>query len=213
MREALIDIKEHNVNPKKYEGRLLKDMTIGIIGCGKVGIKLGKIANSMGMKVLVSSYKEAPNFEKFCNVVAFDELLCKSDIIALHMPFTTETYPLPIAFIMYLAFQIANGSSVSSVELIDLEALYDNLKSGKVAGAGLDILESDYIKGKAKNLGNETMSSSLNNRITEKLLKMPNVIITPHIAYNTSDTINHVLETTINNIKDCQKGLYTNRVC
>jgi lactate dehydrogenase-like 2-hydroxyacid dehydrogenase len=94
-----------------------------------------------------------------------------------------------------------------------LEALYTNLLSGKVAGAGLDILESDYIKGKTKDIGGETMSTKQNYKITEKLLEMPNVLVTPRLAYNTKEYINFVLENTFNNIKDNIKGIYANRVC
>ncbi len=213
IRPALNDIKYHRVNPKNYEGKMLDNLTIGIIGCGKVGIELGKIADFFGMKVLVSSYKEHPKFERFCNVVSFEKLLHDSDIIALHMPFETEAYQI----IGRSEFEHMKKGvyiiNTTSVELIDIEALYENLKSGKVKGAGLDILDSDYSKGKTKYLGHETMSTKKNEKITQKLLELPNVLITPHIAYNTKDSIEYVLETTINNIRDFIKGFYTNRVC
>ena len=76
-----------------------------------------------------------------------------------------------------------------------------------------EILESDYVKGKSKELGNETMSTKENYKITEKLIEMPNVLITPHLAYNTKEYIDFVLETTFNNIRDNIKGIYTNRIC
>ena len=213
IKTVLLDIKNHNVNPKEYEGKLLDKLTIGIIGCGKVGKELGKICDFFNMRVLVSSYKESPSFENFCHIVPFENLLTESDIIYLHMPYTTETYQIlgKDEFKM-----MKNGVYIintSSVELIDLSALYENLVSNKVIGAGLDILDSDFTKGKTQELGNETMSTKNNNKITSKLLELPNVIITPHIAYNTSDSINYVLETTINNLRDCTKGFYTNRVC
>ena len=217
IKTAMFDIREHTINPKKYEGELLDKKTIGIIGCGKVGLKLAKIAHFFDMKVLVSSYKESPKFEKICNVVPFEKLLAESDIIYLHMPFTTENYQI----IGEEEFKkMKNGVYIintSSVELLNLEALYKNLLSGKVAGAGLDILESDYIKGKTNlftpELGGETMSTKQNYKITEKLLEMPNVLITPRLAYNTREYIEYVLETTFNNIRDNIKGIYTNRVC
>ena len=213
IKTAMMDIRSHNINPKLYEGELLNKKTIGIIGCGKVGIKLAKIANYFGMKVLVSSYKESPQFEKVCNVVPFDTLLKESDIIYLHMPFTTENYQI----IGKDEFEKMKGAvyivNTSSVELIDLEALYNNLLSGKVKGAALDILESDFKKGKIQDLGNETMSTKQNYKITEKLLDMPNVLITPHLAYNSKEYIDYVLETTFNNIRDNIKGGYTSRVC
>jgi len=213
IKTAMLDIRSHNINPKSYEGELLNKKTIGIIGCGRVGLKLSEIADFFGMKVLVSSYKESPQFEKMCNVVPFGELLSQSDIIYLHMPFTTENYRI----IGEEEFsKMKNGVYIintSSVELIDLTALYNNLLSGKVRGAGLDILESDYVKGSTREIGGETMSTKKNYKITEKLLDMPNVLITPRLAYNTKEYINYVLESTFNNIRDNIKGNYKNRVC
>lgn len=213
IKPAVFDILEHKVNPIKYEGELLNKRTIGIVGCGKVGKKIAQIADFFGMKAYVSSYKDLPNLDKLCNIVSFDTLLKESDIIALHMPFTTESYRI-LGSEEFL--KMKDGVYIintSSVELIDMQALLDNLLSGKVKGAALDILESDYSAGKTKEIGHETMSTKENKKITEKLLTMPNVIITPHIAYNTSDTIDYVLETTINNLKDFVKGINTNRVC
>lgn len=213
IKTAMFDIRNHEINPKKYEGELLNKKTIGIIGCGKVGIKLAKIANYFDMKILVSSYKEAPQFEKVCNVVPFDILLSQSDIIYLHMPFTTENYQIIGEEEFKKMKKGVYIINTSSVELLNLEALYKNLLSGKVIGAGLDILESDYNKGKTKDLGGETMSTKENYKITEKLLAMPNVLITPHLAYNTKEYIDYVLETTFNNIRDNIKGNYTHRIC
>lgn len=213
IKTAMFDIRKHNIEPKKYEGELLNKKTIGIIGCGKIGIKLAKIVKLFDINVLVSSYKESPKFENICNVVPFDKLLAESDIIYLHMPFTTENYQI----IGEEEFKkMKNGVYIintSSVELINLDSLYKNLLSGKVNGAGLDILESDYIKGKSKDIGGETMNTTQNYKITEKLLNMPNVLITPRLAYNTKEYINYVLEYTFNNIRDNIKGNYTNRIC
>ena len=217
IKTAMIDIRKGTVNPKEYEGELLNKKTIGIIGCGKVGLKLAKIANYFNMKVLVSSYKESPQFEKVCNVVPFNKLLLESDIIYLHMPFTTENYQIIGKEELEKMKDGVYIINTSSVELWDLEALYNSLLSGKVKGAGLDIMESDYVKGKKinsiKELGGETMNTRQNYKITERLLDMPNVLITPHLAYNTKEYINYVLEHTFNNIKDNIKGSYTNRIC
>ncbi len=212
IKEAVTDIQNHRVNPKLYEGKLLNNITLGIVGCGKVGIELAKIAKNFDMKVLVSSYKEKPSFDGVCNVVQFDELLSMSDVIFLHMPYTIENYQIigkdEIAKMKFGVIIV----NTSCVDLLDIEALYNALESGKVRAAGLDILDSDFVKGKSKELGNETMSTKNNTKITSKLLEMPNVIITPHIAYNTVDSINTVLDITMNNIRDFCKGFNTNRI-
>lgn len=213
VKPAILDIYKHKINPKKYEGALLDKKTVGIVGCGKVGIQLGKIANFFDMRVLVSSYKDSPQFENFCNVVPFDNLLAESDIIYLHMPFITEMYKI----IGEEEFKKMKDGvfiiNTSGVELIDLQALLKNIKSGKVHGAALDILECDYSAKKSKDIGSETMSTENNHRVTAKLFAQPNVIITPHIAYNTVEYIDYVLESTINNLKNFQKGYNTNRLC
>ena len=214
IKTSMIDIRNKNVNPKKYEGELLNKKTIGIVGCGKVGLRLARIAHFFEMNVLVSSYKETPQFENVCNVVPFDTLLRQSDIIYLHMPFTTENYQIIGKDEIDKMKQGVYIVNTSSVELLNLEALYNNLKNGKISGAGLDILESDYKKGKISTpFGGETMSTYQNYKITEKLLEMPNVLITPRLAYNTKEYINYVLEIIFNNIRDNIKGNYTNRVC
>jgi D-lactate dehydrogenase len=213
IKPAIIDIFQNKINPKSYEGQILNNMTIGIIGCGRVGIKLAQIMKAFNMTTYVSSYKETPQFEKICNIVSFDELLRLSDIIVLHMPFSKDNYQI----IGEDEFKkMKNGVLIintSCVELINIKSLYDNLISGKVKGAGLDILDNDFLANKSFDIGNETMNSKNNYEITKKLLNLKNVIVTPHIAYNTKDTIDYILETTINNLRDFCKGINTNRIC
>ena len=102
-------------------------------------------------------------------------------------------------------------------ELLDIKALYDNLIKGKVKAAALDVLECEFLSTHPGELTNVIENSNSNcvetALITQKLFKMDNVIITPHIAYNTNDSVNYLLEKTFNNIRDYLKGLKTNRVC
>ena len=97
-------------------------------------------------------------------------------------------------------------------ELIDIEDLYNNLKTGKVRGAALDIMECESLTlFQRKDEANPKCADIVN--ITKKLFSMPNVIITPHIAYNTYETVNYLLEATFNNIRDNLKGMSSDRVC
>jgi D-lactate dehydrogenase len=102
-------------------------------------------------------------------------------------------------------------------ELIDIVALYENLLSGKIKGAALDVLECEYLALAPENIVDDIKSSKSNcvasALITQKLLGMDNVIITPHIAYNTQESINTILATTFNNIRDYSKGIHNNRLC
>ena len=94
--------------------------------------------------------------------------------------------------------------------------LYENLVSGKVKGVALDVLECEELTFGQANLANlndidsKCTTSAL---ITQKLLAMDNVIVTPHIAYNTKESIDTLLKTTFNSIRDFMKGNHNNKIC
>ena len=100
-------------------------------------------------------------------------------------------------------------------ELLDIVALYENLISGKVKGAGLDVLECEYLVGHEEQeyIKDLTPKSVMNALITKKLLSFNNILITPHIAYNTRESIEILLEVTFNNIRNFVKGMHENQVC
>ena len=95
-------------------------------------------------------------------------------------------------------------------ELMDIAALYENLVSGKVKGAALDVLECEYLAVNNDNLAEEIRDSDgkciASALLTQKLLDMDNVIITPHIAYETQDAIDYILEISFKGILDIIKG-------
>lgn len=214
---AAHDMKNHTVDPKKYEGRILSSYTIGILGCGAVGSVVAKIATFFGMNVLIHSYMKNPELYETCNFVSLDELFEKSDIISLHIPYDGDNYHM----IGKNEFnKMKDGVFIVNTargELIDIEALHDNLQNGKIRAAALDVMECESlsihpeeITSAIKKTNSKCVEIAL---ITQKLFKMPNVIITPHIAYNTYETVNYLLEATFNNIRDNLKGMSTNRVC
>ena len=100
-------------------------------------------------------------------------------------------------------------------ELIDDVALYENLLCGKIKGAALDVLECEFLSLNndenidIKSVNSKCMTSAF---IARKLLAMENVIITPHIAYNTVESIELLLESTFNNIRDYSKGIHSNQI-
>ena len=89
---AYLDIQRNYVNHADYEGRNLNKLTIGIIGCGSIGGAVAKIANFFDMKVLVHSYAKRTDVSSFAEYVSLDELLENSDIVTLHVPYSSENY-------------------------------------------------------------------------------------------------------------------------
>lgn len=213
---AYFAMQNNMLNFADYEGRDLQNMTLGIIGGGAIGGSVAKIARAFGMKILVNSYKKSDELKDFVEFVELDELLRESDIITLHIPYTTETYH----FLDAEAFnKMKEGVYIINTargELVDVVVLYENLLSGKVAGAALDVLECENVTfnndilDDIKGSNPKCLTSAL---ITEKLLGFRNVILTPHIAYNTKEAVETLLETSFNSIRDYAKGMNTNRVC
>ena len=217
MLPAILDMKDHKINYKHYEGKKLNSLTLGIIGCGQIGTAVAKIANFFGMKILIHSYMQNPELDSFCDFVSLDELLQESDVISLHLLYTGDNYHLIGAEEFAKMKDGVCFVNTARGELLDIKALYDNLVTGKVKAAALDVLECEFLSthpGELTNVINDSTSHCVEMAlVTQKLFNMDNVIITPHIAYNTHESVNFLLTKTFNNIRDYIKGVNSNRVC
>ena len=200
------------------KGRELFNKTLGVIGTGRIGINVIKIANGFGMKVI--AYDKYPNNELEQQLdfeyVSFEELLKQADIITLHVPYNTETHHLlnknNISLIKTGAYVI----NTSRGGVIETEALYQALKSGQIAGAALDVLEEEegvkeeqelLVKGKIAE--SEKLKTILLNHI---FIDLDNVIVSPHNAFNTEEALESIVAMTIDNIDDYLKGKPINLV-
>jgi D-lactate dehydrogenase len=186
------------------EGFNLEGKTIGIIGTGKIGKNVVKIAKGFEMNVLAYdlypdlAFAKENNFE-YKN---FDEVLSSSDIITLHAPYTKENHHLinkESILKMKKGVYIIN---TARGELIDTEALVWGLEEKIIAGAGLDVLEG------VKKIKNDENMMILNH----KLMKMPNVMVSPHMAFFTREAILSIMQTTVDNIKGFISGNLQNLV-
>ncbi len=215
---AVRDLQHQNIEIKKYLGRDLNELTLGVIGTGAIGSSVCQAAKALGMKVLANDKQKNLEITSIVEYVDFETLLKNSNIITLHIPYTQEAYHLISEYELSL---MKDGSYIINTargELIDTIALYNSIQSGKIKGCALDVLECENI---VFNNTNENILHKLNKSnkncienalIIEKLSELDNVIITPHIAYNTTEAINTILETTICNIRDYLKGGNNNRV-
>lgn len=179
---------------KEFRGFELKGKTLGIIGCGRIGRQVVRLANAFGMKVLI--YEKSPDL-KFCKqtgveAIDLDTLLAKSDIITLHVPYLKETHHL----IDKKAIEkMKDGVVIINTArgaVIDTKALLEGLKSGKILAAGLDVLEGEkeFIQKKGGKF----------RQLNYELMAMPNVIVTPHNAFNSSESISRLIDHTIEGI-------------
>ncbi len=215
--EAVRRTREGNFSYKDLLGRDLAKKTMGIIGTGHIGEYMVRYAKIFGMNVLAYDTFKRKDLAKELHFryVSLHELYKKSDFISLHVPLNEKTYHL----LDTLAFrQMKRGVLIINTgrgPLIDTKALLKALDSKKVGGAALDVLELETdLKKEAKLL--QSLSTDKKRLLTlvenHKLLYRPNVIITPHLAFYTTEALKRIMQTTLTNIKGYLHKRYQNRV-
>ena len=162
----------------------LNGKTIGIIGFGKIGNEVAKIADAFGMNILcyVPREKPMPNLKSF-KFVSLDELAEKSDIVSLHCPLTPETTGLINESFISKMKKNAIVINTSRGPAVDEKALADAINSGRIYGAGVDVLSTEPPKK------------------DNPLLSCERCFITPHVAWAGYETRVRLLDVVYNNLK------------
>ena len=191
------DIHDYRLNDVR--GRELRDLTIGVIGTGRIGAAVMDRLRGFGCRIL--AYDRRP--KTAADYVPLDELLQLSDVVTLHTPLNADTHHLlnrrRIEQLKHGAFIINTGRG----SLLDTEALIPALESGRLGGAALDVLEGEEGIFYADRR-NEPIESKLLLRLQE----LPNVLISPHTAYYTDHALSDIVE---NNIINCLQFERRNR--
>lgn len=213
-------LSEQTIEEQRYlTGSDLCGKTIGIIGTGHIGEYALRIARGFSMRVLAYDAfpREGLDTEIGFKYVSLEELLEQADFVSLHVPYLPATHHLLNEQRLSLMKQGAIIINTARGELIDTTALVDHLESGHLGGAALDVIEGEIFLNQAQEarmLRNHDLSPNLLELSVEisALKKLPNVIISPHNAYNTHEAIGRINETTAKNIVSYWYGETPNRV-
>lgn len=193
------------------EGFDLCGKTLGVIGTGKIGKNVIKIAKSFEMNVIAYDLYPDANFAKENNFTYknLEEVLSQSDIVTLHAPYTKENHHLINKENISLMKKGVYLVNTARGELVDTEALVSGLREGTVAGLGSDLLENERELKNEKDFlasGKATEEEKKVIDMNHELMKMPNVIITPHIAFYTREAVAEILRITLENIQSFLGG-------
>ncbi|MGQ9551543.1 MAG: glyoxylate reductase [Candidatus Bathycorpusculaceae bacterium] len=170
-------------HPMMMQGRDVYGSTIGIVGAGRIGYGVAERAKGFKMKILFYDVIPRPEMEKLgAKRVEFDELLKESDFVSIHVPLLKETYHLIDAEKLKLMKKTAYLVNNSRGPVVDEKALYQALKEGIIAGAGLDVFEQE--------------PTSIDN----PLLKLDNVVVAPHISSASYETRSRMAEMVAENL-------------
>jgi D-specific alpha-keto acid dehydrogenase len=194
-RSIITRAEAHDFRLNDVRGIELRDMTVGVIGTGRIGAAVIDRLRGFGCRVL--AYDHHPKTS--ADYVPLDELLQRSDIVTLHTPLNVETKHLlnrqRIGQIRHGAFIINTGRG----SLLDTESLISALESGQLGGAALDVLE-----GEEDVFYTDHKDGPIESRLFLRLQQLPNVLITPHTAYYTEHALYDTVHNTIINCLEFQ---------
>ena len=164
----------------------VKGSTLGVFGKGCLGTEVGRLAELLGMKVLYAEHRHATTCRE--GYTPFEEVLKQADILTLHCALTETTKNLINQETLSLCKKGAYLINTGRGPLIDEQAVCDALKSGQLGGAALDVLVKE--------------PPEKNNPLIELAKTMPNLIITPHIAWASDSAVTTLTKKVTQNIED-----------
>ncbi len=166
--------------------------TIGIIGTGKIGKTV--LRHLMGFECRLIAYDvyQSEDVKEYAEYVDLETLFRESDIISIHAPATKESYHLIDEKAIGMMKDGVIIINAARGDLVDTEALINNIENGKIGAAGLDVIENEYGL-----YYNDLAPKVIKNRDLAILKSFPNVIVTPHTAFYTAEAINEMIENAI----------------
>ena len=230
LRESMVITKGPPFSHKSVRGIQLRGKTFGVVGAGRVGIQALRLAKAFGMDVLAYDLRPLPILASALEFeyAPLEDLLARSDVVSLHVPLTPSTYHLfnRDTFAMCKRGMILVNTARGG--LIDTDALVEALDDGILRGVGLDVLEEERVlqqeamdiigeqivsrlqSGTAPNEARETTPSRVNElqRLMRNtaLISRLNVVFTPHVAFNSVETVQSIHEATVENIRAYAAG-------
>ena len=171
----------------------LENKKMGILGYGNIGKETAKVAKALGMDVLAYSRSNKEGKDEMVSFVSFSDLLSLSDFISLHLPLTVETHHIINEETIGKMKDGVVLINTSRGSLIDEKALFFALKSGKIAAAGLDVMENEPVQ-------------------NSPLFSLNNTIITPHSAWTGKEAREKLIKETGENLEAFLEGRERNRI-
>jgi D-lactate dehydrogenase len=199
-------VRKGGFNPTGLTGFDLKDKTIGVVGVGSIGQYVVQIANGFGMNVI--GVARTPD-QELADKLGFtyqplEKCLEQSDIVTLHVPLNKGTFHMIDKSNIKKMKQGSVLINTCRGPVVESEAILWAIEQGILAGAGLDVLEEEeYLENSKRIFDQYTSNDDLKELVTAHLLReKPNVIITPHNAFNSQEAIERIVKRTIKNIKE-----------
>ncbi len=201
--QAYLRTKTGNFTLDGLTGRDLFGLTAGILGTGKIGRTMAELLAGFGMNIVL--YDPLPNKEwaesKNFKYVPLEDFFRNCDVISLHCPLTEETKHIVNKQSLALMKKDAIIINTGRGALIDAHALVQALKKQEIGGAALDVYEEE-----SRYFFTDWSANVIRDDVLARLLTFPNVFVTSHQAFLTTNALSNIAEVTLGNIRDFYNG-------
>jgi phosphoglycerate dehydrogenase-like enzyme len=187
--QAYLSAREGRWEPGKFEGMELRGKTLGLVGLGPIGVEMARLGAGLGMRLIGWTRRATPDRAVHgLALVDLPELFATADVVSLHASYGAETRGLVSRALLERMKPGAWFVNTARAGLVDNAALADLLRAGRIRGAALDVHDAepfppDYV-----------------------FRSMPNVLITPHIGYNTREAASKMLSIAIDTVEAFARG-------
>lgn len=194
-------VREGNFALDGLMGFDLIGKTVGLVGAGKIGEIFAKVMQALGCDVIIHDPYASADIAKHYELVSFDTLVERADILSLHCPLTPQTHHLINRSVLQRCKPGMMLINTSRGKIVDTKAAIEALKNGQLGALGLDVYEEE----------GDLFFADLSNQVIQddtfmRLLTFPNVLITGHQGFFTREALANIAETTLNNVTAHSSG-------
>src|SRR4051812_17734521 len=186
---AFVSAREGRWEPGRFQGMELRGKTLGIVGLGPIGTEMARLGAGLGMRLVGWTRRASPERARHgVTLVALEALFATADVVTLHLAYTPESQGLISRALLERMKPEAWFVNTARAKIVDTAALVELLRAGRIRGAAFDVFESEPPPA------------------DEILRTLPNVLITPHIGYNTREAASNMLRIAIATVEAFAKG-------
>jgi D-3-phosphoglycerate dehydrogenase len=186
---AFVSAREGRWEPGRFQGMELRGKTLGIVGLGPIGTEMARLGAGLGMRLIGWTRRpSAARAQHGLTLVSLDDLFATADVVTLHLAYTPESQGVITRALLERMKPDAWFVNTARARIVDNAALVERLRSGRLRGAAFDVYETEPLP--ADNV----------------FCTLPNVLITPHIGYNTREASANMLRIAIDTVEAFARG-------
>jgi D-3-phosphoglycerate dehydrogenase len=186
---AFVSAREGRWEPGRFQGMELRGKTLGIVGLGPIGTEMARLGAGLGMRLIGWTRRASPERARHgVTLVSLEELFSAADVVTLHLAYTPESQGLISRALLERMKPEAWFVNTARARIVDNAALIELLRAGRIRGAAVDVFETEPPPA------------------GEPFRTLPNVLLTPHIGYNTREAASNMLRISIATVQAFAKG-------